>query len=112
MRIATGEYTMRAQGDIGLDQSLAMTSRMTLSKDATAKIPKKRRALFPKESDGRLQVPLKIRGTVTSPKIGLDSSAMNQAAKEEVKREVEEKKEELEEKLKKSLGDKLKKLFQ
>lgn len=104
MRIATGEYALRAQGDIGLDRSLDMTSRMTLSQEATARIPENRRALFPKEADGRLQIPLKIGGTVTSPKIGLDSSAMKEAAKEEVKKEVEKK-------LQKSLGDKLKKLF-
>ncbi|MDT8396251.1 MAG: AsmA family protein [bacterium] len=108
MRIATAEYTMRIQGDIGLDKSLAMTSRMTLSQESTAKVPADRRKLFPKETDGRLQIPLKIGGTVTSPKVGLDSSAMNQAAKEEMKQEVEEKKEEL----KKDLGKKLRKLFQ
>jgi uncharacterized protein involved in outer membrane biogenesis len=107
MRIATGEYTMRTQGDIGLDQSLAMTSRMTLSKEASEKIPAKRRKLFPKEADGRTQLPLKIGGSVTSPKVTLDSSAMNQEAKEELKQEVEEKKEELI----KDLGKKLKKLF-
>jgi uncharacterized protein involved in outer membrane biogenesis len=111
MRIATGEYTLRTQGDIGLDQSLAMTSRMTLSKKASDKIPAKRRKLFPKEADGRVQLPLKIGGSVTSPKVSLDSSAMNQAAKEELKQEVEEKREEIRDKLKKDLGDKLKKLF-
>ena len=46
MRLATGEYTMRTRGDIGLDKSLAMTSRMTLSKEASDKIPAKRRKLF------------------------------------------------------------------
>jgi AsmA protein len=108
MRIATGEYTMRTQGNIGLDKSLAMTSRMTLSTEASDKIPAKRRKLFPKEADGRVQLPLKIGGSVTSPKVTLDSSAMNEEAKEEIKRDVEEKTEEL----KKDLGKKLKKLFQ
>ena len=111
MRIATGEYSLRAQGDIGLDQSLDMTSRMTLSQEATARIPEERRRLFPREKDGRVQLPLKIGGKVTSPKIGLDSSAMNEAAKEEVKKEVQQKKEDLKEKIQKGLGDKLKKLF-
>ncbi len=108
MRIATGEYTMRTQGDIGLDKSLAMISRMTLSTEASDKIPAKRRKLFPKEADGRVQLPLKIGGSVTSPKVTLDSSAMNQEAKEEIKRDVKEKTEEL----KKDLGKKLKNLFQ
>lgn len=111
MVIATEEWSMRTSGEIGLDQSLSMVSRMTLSKEATGKIPEERRGLFPKEPDGRVQIPLKIRGTVTSPKIGLDTTAMSQAAKEEIKQEVQEKKEEIKEKLQKDLGNKLKKLF-
>lgn len=111
MRITTGEYALKARGDIGLDQSLAMTSRMTLSHESSNEIPAKRRRLFPKEKDGRVQIPLKIGGSVTSPKIRLDTSAMDQAAKEEVKKEVEEKKKELKKKIEKDLGEKLKKLF-
>jgi len=111
MRISTGEYSLKARGDIGLDRSLAMTSRMTLSHEKSNQIPAKRRRLFPKEKDGRVQIPLKIRGSVTSPKIRLDSSAMNQAAKEEVKKEIGEKTEELKKKIEKDLGEKLKKLF-
>jgi uncharacterized protein involved in outer membrane biogenesis len=111
MRISTGEYSLKARGDIGLDRSLAMTSRMTLSHEKSNQIPAKRRRLFPKEKDGRVQIPLKIGGSVTSPKIRLDSSAMNQAAKEEVKKEVEVKTEELKKKIEKDLGEKLKKLF-
>jgi AsmA protein len=111
MRIQTGEYSLKARGDIGLDKSLAMTSRMTLSHEKSNQIPAKRRKLFPKEPDGRVQIPLKIGGSVTKPSIRLDSSAMNQAAKEEVKKEVEEKTEELKKKIQKDLGEKLKKLF-
>ena len=111
MRITTGEYSMKAKGDIGLDRSLAMTSRMTLSHEKSDQIPAKRRRLFPKEKDGRVQIPLKIRGSVTSPKIRLDSSAMNQAAKEEVKKEIEVKTEKLKKKIEKDLGERLKKLF-
>ena len=111
MRISTGEYSLKASGDIGLDKSLAMTSRMTLSQEKSNQIPAKRRRLFPKEKDGRVQIPLKIGGNVTSPKIRLDSSAMDQAAKEEVKKEVQEKTEELKKKIGKDLEEKLKKLF-
>jgi len=111
MRISTGEYSMKARGDIGLDKSLAMTALMTLSREKTNEIPAKRRRLFPREPDGRVQIPLKIGGSITSPSIGLDSSAMNQAAKEEVKKEIEVKKEELIEKIQKDLGERLKKLF-
>ena len=111
MRISTGEYSLKARGDIGLDRSLAMTSRMTLSHEKSDQIPAKRRRLFPKEKDGRVQIPLKIRGSVTSPKIRLDSSAMNQAAKEEVKKEIGEKTEKLKKKIEKDLGERLKKLF-
>ncbi len=111
MRISTGEYSLKARGDIGLDRSLAMTSRMTLSHEKSDQIPAKRRRLFPKEKDGRVQIPLKIGGSVTSPKIRLDSSAMNQAAKEEVKKEIEVKTEELKKKIQKDLGKRLKKLF-
>ena len=111
MRIQTGEYSLKARGDIGLDRSLALTSRMTLSKERSDAIPAKRRKFFPKEPDGRVQIPLKIGGSVTSPRVALDASAMDEAAKEEVKKEVEEKKEEFKEKLQKDLGDKLKKLF-
>ena len=107
MRLTTGEYSLKARGDIGMDKSLAMTSRMTLSQEKSNEIPAKRRKLFPREPDGRVQIPLKIGGSITSPRIGLDSSAMNQAAKEEVKKEVEEKTE----KLKKKLGDELKNMF-
>jgi hypothetical protein len=111
MRIATGEYSLKARGDIGLDKSLAMTSRMTLSHEKSDQIPAKRRRLFPKETDGRVQIPLKVGGSVTTPSIRLDSSAMNQAVKEEVKKEIEEKKEELKKKIQKDLGKQLKKLF-
>ncbi|UCG38803.1 MAG: AsmA family protein [bacterium] len=115
MRLATGQWSMVTKGDIGLDQSLDLTSRMTLSQQATARIPEQRRRLFPREKDGRVQLPLKIGGTVTSPKVGLDSAAMSQAAKEELKEEVqqktEERKEELKDKIQKDLGERLKKLF-
>lgn len=111
MRISTGEYSLKARGDIGLDRSLAMTARMTLSHEKSDQIPAKRRRLFPKEKDGRVQIPLKISGSITSPKIGLDSSAMNEAAKEEVKKEIEVKKEEFRKKIEKDLGEALKKLF-
>ena len=111
MHIAAADWSIACRGDIGLDQSLAMTSLMTLSKKATEKIPEKRRKLFPAEPDGRVQIPLRIRGTVTSPSVGLDSSAMNQAAKEEIRREIGEKTQELKEKFQKDLGEKLKKLF-
>jgi hypothetical protein len=111
MRISTGEYSLKARGDIGLDKSLAMTSRMTLSHEKSDQIPANRRKLFPKEKDGRVQIPLKRGGSVTSPRIRLDSSAMNEAAKEEVKKEIEVKKEELKKKIEKDLGEKLKKLF-
>jgi len=84
---------------------------MTLSREKSDQIPANRRKLFPKEKDGRVQIPLKIGGSVTSPRINLDSSAMNEAAQEEVKKEVEVKKEELKKKIEKDLGDKLKKLF-
>jgi AsmA protein len=111
MVIATKEWSMSTRGEIGLDQSLSLTSRMTLSQEATARIPEKRRRFFPKEPDGRVQIPLKIGGKVTSPKIGLDSTAMSEAAKEEVKQKVEERGEELKKKIQKDLGEKLKKLF-
>ena len=111
MRISTGEYSLKARGTIGLNKSLAMTSRMTLSHEKSDQIPAKRRRLFPKEKDGRVQIPLKISGSVTSPKIRLDSSAMNEAAKEEVKKEIEVKKEEFRKKIEKDLGEQLKKLF-
>jgi hypothetical protein len=111
LRILTGEYALKAWGDIGLDRSLAMTSRMTLSSKRSNEIPENRRRLFPKEPDGRVQIPLKIGGKVTSPKFTLDTSAMKEAVKDEVKREVEVKKEKLEEKIQKDLQDKLKKLF-
>jgi hypothetical protein len=111
MRISTGEYSLKARGDIGLDRSLAMTSRMTLSHNKSDQIAAKHRKLFPKERDGRVQIPLKIGGSVTSPKIRLDSSAMNEAAKEEVKKEIEVKTEELKKKIGKDLEERLKKLF-
>ena len=107
MRIQTGEYSLKARGDIGLNKSLDMTSLMTLSHEKSDQIPASRRRLFPREPDGRVQIPLRIQGSVTKPSIGLDSSAMEQSAKEEVKKEVEKKTEEF----KKKLGDELKKLF-
>jgi len=111
LKIATDEWSMAALGDIGLDKSLSLSSRMTLSKEATFKIPEKQRQLFPKESDGRVQIPLKIKGTVTSPSVGLDTAAMNQAAREEVQKKVEEKTEDLKQKLQKDLEKGLKNLF-
>lgn len=111
MRLATGEYILKTRGDIGLDKSLDLTARMTLSKEKSEQIRANQRKLFPREPDGRVQIPLKIGGSVNSPRIRLDSSAMEEAAKEEVKKEVEEKTEKLKEKLQKDLGEKLKKLF-
>jgi|GEM_PF-5814567 len=111
MGIETGEWSLKALGDIGLDKTLSLSSRMTLSEAATARIPEERRRLFPRESDGRVQVPLKIGGTVTSPSFALDTSAMGEAAREEVKEKIEEKKDDLKEKLKEDLGEKLKKFF-
>ena len=112
MRLATGEYILKTRGDIGLDKSLDLTARMTLSKEKSEQIPANQRKLFPKEPDGRVQIPLEIGGSVNSPRIRLDSSVMEQAVKEEVKKEVEQKKEEVKKKIQKDLGDKLKNLFQ
>jgi AsmA protein len=111
MRLATGEYILRTRGDIGLDKSLDLTALMTLSKKKSEQIPANRRRLFPKETDGRVQIPLEIGGSVNSPRIGLDSSVMEQAAKEEVKKTVQEKGDKIKEKLEKDLGDKIKNLF-
>ncbi len=115
MDILTRDWGMKGSGSIGMDSSLALSSRMTLTDAMTARIPENRRALFPKDSSGRLQIPLKISGTVTSPKFGLDSDLMKAAAKQQLEQKVlgdkEKTKEDLEEKLEKSLGDRLKKLF-
>jgi len=111
MRIATGEWDLTASGNIGLDQSLELTSRMTLSKVVTSKISEKSRRFFPKAADGRLQIPLKITGSVTSPKYGLDSNAMSKAVKKEVEKKVEKKTDELKKKLGEDIQNKLKGLF-
>lgn len=111
LRLASGQWDLSARGDVGLDRSLALTSHMTLSEQATGKIPADRRKLLPKAPDGRAQLPLKIGGDVTAPRITLDSSAMNAEARREVKQKVEKKKQELKEKLGEDLQKQLKGLF-
>ena len=115
MQILTRKWGLAGSGDVGMDQSLAMTARMALSDALARNIPRDAKQLFPKDNQGRLQIPLKISGTVTSPKFDLDSKVMGKVAEERVKKEVKEKQEELEdkfqEKIDKELGDVLKKLF-
>jgi len=115
MQILTSKWGLAGSGDVGMDQSLAMTARMALSDALARNIPRDAQQLFPKDKQGRLQIPLKISGTLTSPKFDLDSKVMGKVAEERVKKEVKEKQEELEdkfqEKIDKELGDVLKKLF-
>jgi AsmA protein len=115
MQILTRKWGLTGSGDVGMDQSLAMTARMALSDALARNIPRDAQKLFPRDGQGRLQIPLKISGTVTSPKFDLDSRVMGKVAEERVKKEVKKKQEELEdkfqEKIEKELGDILKKLF-
>ena len=113
--VSTPGWSANASGDVGLDQTLNMSWRIAPGRSLEEKIPSNRRDLFPKDEKGRLQIPLRIRGKLTSPKYSLDTDAMKKAVKERVKRKVEEERKKLEkdlgEKLKKDLGDALKKLF-
>lgn len=115
LQLSAAGWSATASGEVGLDQSLNMSTRLAPGKTFEAKIPADRRDLLPRDDKGRLQIPLRVKGTLTSPKFSLDSDAMEEAAKQRVKRKVEEKKEEvrkdLGEKLEKDLGDALKKLF-
>lgn len=115
MQLLTDKWGLAGSGDVGMDQSLAMTARMALSGALAKNIPRDAQQLFPKDSQGRLQIPLKVSGTVTSPKFDLDSKVMGKVAEERVKKEVKKQQEELEDKAKerieKGIGDALKKLF-
>jgi hypothetical protein len=88
---------------------------MALSDRLASVIPQNRRDLFPVDNLGRLQIPMKIGGTVTSPRFALDTAVMAEAAveaeKKKLEKVIEKKQDELKKKLEKSIGDSLKKLF-
>jgi len=113
--ISTADWELTASGYIGLDRSLNMKSRMALSGKLASVIPQNKRDLFPIDNLGRLQIPMKIGGTVTSPRFALDTAVMAEAAGEAAKKRVEKKiqkrQDELKKKLEKDIGDSLKKLF-
>ena len=113
--ISTADWALTANGYIGLDRSLSMKSRMALSDRLASVIPQNRRNLFPVDNLGRLQIPMKIGGTVTSPRFALDTAVMAEAAveaeKKKLEKVLEKKQDELKKKLAKSIGDSLKKLF-
>jgi uncharacterized protein involved in outer membrane biogenesis len=59
MQILTSKWGLAGSGDVGMDQSLAMTARMALSDALARNIPRDAKQLFPKDNQGRLQIPLK-----------------------------------------------------
>ncbi len=113
--ISTADWALTANGYIGLDRSLSMKSRMALSNKLASVIPQNRRDLFPVDNLGRLQIPMKIGGTVTSPRFALDTAVMAEAAveaaKKKVEKKIQKKQDALRMKLEKDIGDSLKKLF-
>jgi len=115
MQLLTEKWGLSGSGNVGMDQSLAMTARMALGDALARNVPRDAQQFFPKDNQGRIQIPLKISGTVTSPKFDLDSKVMGKVAEERVKKEVKKQQEELEDKAKeridKGIGDALKKLF-
>ncbi len=113
--IATKDWALSVSGYIGLDRSLNMKSGMALSDRLASIIPANRRDLFPRDASGRLQIPMKIRGTVTSPRFTLDTAVMGkaagEAARKKLEKKVESRQEELKRKIEKDIGDSLKNLF-
>ncbi len=113
--ISTADWALSISGYIGLDRSLNMKSGMALSDRLASIIPANKRDLFPRDASGRLQIPMKVRGTVTSPRFTLDTAVMGKAAveaeKKKLEKVIEKKQDEFRKKLEKDIGDSLKKLF-
>ncbi len=117
--ISTRDWALTATGSIGLDRSLSMKSRMALADSLSVRIPTKRQDLFPRDSTGRLQIPLKIGGTVNFPKFTLDTAVMAKAAgaaarkkaEKKVQQKVQKKQDEIRQKLEKDINESLKNLF-
>ena len=117
--VSTRDWALTAAGSIGMDRTLSMRSRMALADSLASRIPRKRQELFPRDSTGRLQIPLKIGGTVTSPRFTLDTAVMARAAgkaarkrvEKKVEQKVQQRQDELKRKIEKDIGDSLKNLF-
>ena len=92
------EVRMSPAGTVGLDGALNLRLDTRLSPTLTGKLGGKGGVTrYLTDSQGWGQVPLKLRGTLTSPRFALDTSLL----KGKVRRELEQK---LEKKLLKSLG--------
>ncbi|HDL52798.1 MAG TPA: AsmA family protein, partial [Proteobacteria bacterium] len=109
--ISTKGWSMKGSGAVGLDQSLALSTNITLSEPTASKIPENSPRLFPRNSRGLTIIPLKVSGTVTSPRFALDTGTMKAAAREQAKQKVQKKVEGRKEELKEKLREKLKNLF-
>lgn len=96
------DIALRGKGKIGLDLSLALNVAAKFSREASADMTAKTAALrYLSDREGRLELDLRMDGTLTSPSVAVDRQMIDRAAKSAVKEKAKEKGEDL---LKRFLG--------
>ena len=91
----SGEMTVAAEGTLGFDQSLDFRGRVTLSREKVAELVRRQREVARlKNSDGEIELPVIVSGTVAAPRFSIDTAAL-------LRRGLED---ELQRRLKKGLG--------
>ena len=84
------DFQATGGGTIGFDQKLNLTVRLNLSQDLSRKIAAASPIAKLAVKEGRLALPLMIRGTIQTPSYGLDMKGVAGNIQEQVKRKVED----------------------
>lgn len=74
------DWSLEGSGIIGMDQSLSLRYRMTLSDSKASTIGADNLRTLPKDKSGNFQIPFRLSGTLTSPTFLLDSQETAQTA--------------------------------
>jgi len=90
--LAGKDVRMQPEGTIGLDGSLNVALDLAISPELTGRLGSGGKVTrFFKDAEGWGQVPLKVTGTIGSPRFALDTSAVKGKVKEKAREEIQKK---------------------
>lgn len=78
------DFQMTGNGTVGFDQTLNLALNLNLTQGMSQKIASSSPVAKVAMKDGRLRLPLVVRGTVQNPSYGLDSKALTGKVQEHV----------------------------
>jgi uncharacterized protein involved in outer membrane biogenesis len=88
--VRSGGMTVTASGTLGFDRSLDFKGRVTLSREKVAELAGRQKEVARlKNSDGEIELPVIVSGTVTEPRYAVDvASLLKRGLQDELKRRL------------------------